>query len=77
MESVRGAVGRRWCEKYVKSVKGEGEARLVAEQWPRLDIVDAEFKGQSVDTAYNNETDTPDQSLARSWSRPAQLCSSL
>ena len=45
LEVVSGAEGTKWCEKFVKSSERFGEAKLVAEQWPRLDIVDAEFKG--------------------------------
>ncbi len=44
MEIVKGVEGKQWCEKFVKSAQG-GEAKKVAEQWPRLEIVDAEFKG--------------------------------
>lgn len=45
LEVVNGAEGRKWCEKLVKLSEAGAEARLVAEQWPRFDIVDAEFKG--------------------------------
>ena len=46
MEIVRGAEGRRWCEKLVKGDL-EGRPKDIAQRWPRLEIVDAEFKGDS------------------------------
>ncbi len=45
LEIADGAQGKKWCEKYLKTSEAKGEAKRIAERWPRLEIVDAEFKG--------------------------------
>ena len=45
LEIVKGADGRRWCDQVVKKGLVLGEAKTVAEHWPRLEITDAEFRG--------------------------------
>jgi translocation protein SEC63 len=46
LEVVKGAEGKKWAEKAVKKGLLEGDAKTVAEHWPRLEITDAEFKGE-------------------------------
>jgi len=45
---TKGAEGKRWLEKWVKKDTAvEKRVRGVAELWPRLEIVSAEFKGKA------------------------------
>ena len=48
MEIVHKAEGKRWLDKWYKAdVEGVTEAKNMAKYWPKLDIVSAEFKGES------------------------------
>lgn len=46
LEIVKGAEGKKWAEKAVKQGLVEGDAKAVAEYWPKLDISEAGFKGE-------------------------------
>ena len=47
LEIVKGAEGKKWAEKAVKKDLVSGQAKVVANNWPRLQIIDAGFKGLS------------------------------
>lgn len=48
-EITKGAEGKKWLERWAKSdsAKEMRDAKIVAESWPRLEVVDAEFRGES------------------------------
>jgi hypothetical protein len=48
LELVKGAEGKKWVEKAVKKDLLSGEAKELAQYWPRLEISDAEFAGRSL-----------------------------
>ena len=51
---AKGAEGLKWMEKFLKMTDEDKidvdltEAQEVARKWPRLEVVDAEFKGESL-----------------------------
>lgn len=51
---TKGAEGSKWMEKFVAMGDEEkidadlSEAQEVASKWPRLEVVDAEFRGESM-----------------------------
>lgn len=49
LEMVNGAEGKKWAEKAVKKDLLDGDAKEVAQYWPKLDVSDAEFSGELLD----------------------------
>lgn len=76
LEIVKGVEGKKWAEKAIKKDVLEKDAKVVAEVFPRLDITNAEFKGELYFSFRLYNVDAR-QLWARSWSLQVQSFPSL